>query len=358
MNDPILHLSGIRSARVRTSRLETQVLMAGADNGEAVIFLHGNLSAATYWEETMLALGDDYRAIAADGRGYGLSDSHAVVDATRGVRDWADDVLALADELRLPGFHLVAHSLGGCVAWSLLGLQPDRLRSVTLAAPGPPCGFPGAHGPMGELNVPDGAGSGAGLTHPTFLQKLAGGERGISDLFFSPRAVMNRAYWMPPFRPAREEEFLTAMLQVHIGEQQFPGDSIASPSWPGFAPGRFGPINALSPRYNQNVLGRALQAEAKPPLLWVQGAHDPVISDSSLSDPGCQGKLGLRPDWPGEDTFPPQPILTQVKAAVDQYEAAGGYVHRITLPNVGHSPFLENPGVFQSALKEHLEKAD
>ncbi len=354
MNDPIFHLAGIEALEVHTSRLRTQVLASGPEHGEPVLFLHGNLSSSTFWEETMLGLPNQFRAVAPDQRGYGLSDPAALIEAQRGVGDWADDAVALADYFGWPRFHLVGHSLGGCIGWSLLASQPERLLSLTLVAPGPPVGFPGARGQRGELNHPDGAGSGAGLSNMRLVEKLHLGERGISDAFFSPRAVMNRAYWKPPFRPAREEQLLTAMLQVHLGERKFPGDWQPSTYWPGFAPGRFGPVNALSPKYNQGILERLLTTQRKPPLLWVCGADDAIVSDHSLSDPGQQGQLNLRPGWPGAEVFPPQPILTQVKYALDQYELHGGTVERWFPSGVGHCPHLERPADFQKALAAHL----
>ena len=65
--------------------------------------------------------------------------------------------------------------------------------------------------------------------------------------------------------------------------------------------------------------------------------------------------LGLRPGWPGIEDFPPQPYLTQVTYALDEYERTGGHVRRLVMPNVGHTPYLENPTEFQAALREHLE---
>ena len=354
MKDPIDHLPGVNSMQCQTDRLKTSVLVAGQDQGDRVMFLHGNLSAATFWEETMIALADKFRSVAPDQRGFGLSDRTAQIDATRGVADWAEDAIALADHLGWQRFHLVGHSLGGCIAWSLLGSHSHRLGSVTLVAPGPPSGFPGARGQRGELNHEDGAGSGAGLINPRFADKLKIGERDVSDEFFSPRSVMNRVYWKPPFRPQREEQLLTAMLQVHLGEKQYPGDWISSSHWPGFAPGSHGPINALSPRYNQGLLDRVIAAEPKPPLLWIQGTDDAIVSDQSLSDPGQQGKLRLRADWPGDQLFPPQPLLSQVKFAFDQYEQQGGVVNRLQLSNVGHTPYLERPAEVQATMREHL----
>ena len=82
------------------------------------------------------------------------------------------------------------------------------------------------------------------------------------------------------------------MLQVHLGEDRFPGDWRKSQHWPGFAPGIYGSLNALSPLYNQWVLSGLLASQRMPRLLWVQGAGDPIICDGSPSDPGMQGKLG------------------------------------------------------------------
>jgi len=355
MKDSIHHLPGIESTRLRTARLDMHLLVSGPEDGRPVLFLHGNLSSSTFWEETMLALPDRYRAVAPDQRGYGLTEPAARVDATRGFGDWADDVVALADTLGWGDFHLVAHSLGGCIAWAVIGTWSQRLQSVALASAGPPCGFGGAHGDRGELNYEDGAGSGAGLAHAEFVSRVRQGERDTSHPLFSPRAAMNRLLWRPPFRPAREEELLTAMLQIHVGDQQFPGDWVPSSHWPGFAPGRFGPINAMSPRYNGRVLERLLEARQKPRLLWIQGADDVLIADNSLSDAGTQGQLGLRPAWPGADEFPPQPYLSQVTYALDQYERTGGHVRRLMLPDVGHTPYLESPVEFQTALIEHLK---
>ena len=85
MNDPIRHLPGIEAVQVRSARLTTHVLTAGPQEGVPVLFLHGNLSAATFWEETMLALPEKFRAVAPDQRGFGLSDRSAQM-ATASIR--------------------------------------------------------------------------------------------------------------------------------------------------------------------------------------------------------------------------------------------------------------------------------
>ena len=49
-------LPGITSQMVQTPRLAVHALSSGPDDGIPVLFIHGNGSSATFWEETMLAL--------------------------------------------------------------------------------------------------------------------------------------------------------------------------------------------------------------------------------------------------------------------------------------------------------------
>ncbi len=124
-------LPGIAARRVPTRRLSMHVLSSGPEDGRPVLFVHGNASSATFWEETMLRLPRDFRAIAPDLRGYGETEDK-VIDATRGMGDWVDDLLALADAMRLDRFHLVGHSLGGSIAFGLLAYAPQRVLTATL----------------------------------------------------------------------------------------------------------------------------------------------------------------------------------------------------------------------------------
>ena len=115
MNVPTL--DGVRSETITTERLTTRVLFTGPSDGVPVLFLHGNASSATWWEETMVALPSGYLGIALDQRGFGDADIEKKVDATRGPADWADDAVALLDHLGITKAHIVGSSLGGCVVW-------------------------------------------------------------------------------------------------------------------------------------------------------------------------------------------------------------------------------------------------
>src|SRR5210317_2041869 len=92
-------LDGITARSLTTDRLTTRVLFSGPDDGIPVLFIHGNFSSATWWEETLLALPPGFRGIAPDQRGYHGADPTAKIDATRGMRDFVDDALALMDLL-------------------------------------------------------------------------------------------------------------------------------------------------------------------------------------------------------------------------------------------------------------------
>lgn len=353
---PIPTLPGITAKTITTPRLTTRVLFSGADDGNAVLFVHGNASNATYWEETMLALPAEYRGIAPDQRGYGDADRGAKIDATRGLGDLSDDLAALLDTLGIEKVHVIGHSLGGSVLVRFLTDYSDRVLTVTLAAPGSPYGFGGSKGLNGELCCPDGAGSGGGTVNPTFTQLMAAGDRSSDNPQASPRVVMNTFYWKPPFKPAREEELLSGLLSEHVGVQEYPGDFVPSANWPMVAPGKFGPANALSPLYAGDV-SRLNHIVHKPPVLWIRGADDQIVSDASLFDLGTLGALGVVPGWPGAEAYPSQPMVSQTRAVLEAYRANGGSFEEKVFTECGHTPYLEKPEEFNILFHAHLGNA-
>jgi pimeloyl-ACP methyl ester carboxylesterase len=92
----------------------------------------------------------------------------------------------------------------------------------------------------------------------------------------------------------------------------------------------------------------------KPPILWVRGNVDQIVSDTSVFDLAFLGSLGAVPGWPGADVCPPQPMVTQMRALLDRYAATGGTYREVVFPEVGHSPHVERPQEFTVALLEHL----
>lgn len=337
--------------RVASDRLETRVLFAGDEEGVPVLFVHGNLSAATWWEETMQRLPAGYRAIAADLRAYGEADPAAKVDATRGMKDFSDDLAALLDALNIEAAHMVGHSLGGAVLWQMLADHPGRVLSLTQVCPGAPHGFGGCLAD-GTPCFPDNAGAGGGAVNPDMIALMQAGDRG-ADTPNHMRNVLNAFVWKPPFVPERIEDILTSALAQHLGEADYPGDMMASENWPGMAPGKLGPINAMAPLYQADPLGFT-KSGAKAPILWLRGADDTIVADASFFELGTLGSAGAVPGWPGADVYPPQPMISQTETALGAYEAAGGSVSRVVLEDCGHSPYLEKPAEFDAAFHGFL----
>jgi len=346
-------LPGITAQKISSARLTTRVLFSGPEDGTPVLFLHGNASSATFWEEIMLMLPEGFRGIAPDQRGYGDADREKLIDATRGMGDLSDDAVALLDALGIERAHVVGHSMGGSVIWRLMMDAPERLLTVTQVCPGSPFGFGGTKDLEGTLCHPDAAGSGGGVVNRAFTAAIAAGDRSVDNPQASPRLVMKNFYFKPPFVPAREEDLLSSLLSQHIGDQQYPGDLTPSPNWPNVAPGIYGPANALSPKYVGDI-NRLYAIEPKPPVLWIQGSHDQIVSDQSLFDMGTLGQLGAVPGWPGAEVFPPQPMVSQTRAVLEKYQAAGGQFHEAVIEDTGHTPYIEKPEAFNRLFHEHL----
>jgi pimeloyl-ACP methyl ester carboxylesterase len=339
-------LDGITSRRVRTSRLTAQLLEVAGRDGDPVVFVHGNVSSSLFWQRQMLDLPAGFRPIAVDLRGFGGSDP-LPVDATRGLRDFSDDVVSVCAALDLPAAHFVGWSMGGGVVLQVLRDRPELVRTLTLVNPVSPYGFGGTRGADGTLISPDGAGSGAAGANPDFVRRLAEGDRGDEDPF-SPRNVLRAFYVKPPFVPEDEDEFVESMLSTVTGEDNYPGDGRTSEVWPGAAPGTRGVLNTMAPQYFR--IDDLHTLEQKPPILWLRGADDQIVSDTSMFDLAHLGQLGAIPDWPGAETHPPQPMVTQTRAVLDRY---GPYTE-VVIANTGHSPHIEAPAEFAAALHKGL----
>jgi len=350
MSIPVME--GVTAKTITTSRLTTRVLFSGPEDGVPVLFLHGNASSATWWEENMVALPPGYRGMAPDQRGFGEADLDKKVDATRGTGDWADDAVALFDHLGIAKAHVVGNSLGGVVVWRLLMDYPGRLLTATLVDAGSPFGFGGTKDVDGAPCYDDFAGSGGGLSNPELIKRLAGQDRSLESPY-SPRAALRTLLVKPPFVPAREEDLLSSMFTTHLGPQDNPGDFVRSPNWPYVAPGVWGAANALSPKYAGDV-SRLYRAEPKVRVLWVRGSHDLAVGDRAVSCPGTLGSMGLIPNCPGMDVYPPQPMLGQIRAALEKYTAAGGAYREVVIQDAGHVPFIEKPEEFNAVLHAHF----
>ena len=340
-------LTGITSQMVQTARLNVHVLTCGAADGTPVIFIHGNGSSATFWEETMLTLPDGYRGIAVDLRGYGDTEPLPISGAT-GMADWAADVRSVVETMDLGKHHIVGHSMGGGVVMLYAISHAADLLSISLVDTVSPYGYGGSKGADGTMTYDDGAPSGI---NPEFVEMIANGETGLEHPM-SPRNVLRAFYVKPPFISEREDDLVASMLSTKVGDDHYPGNAVPSTNWPGAAPGDKGVLPAFN-RKNFDASSLA-NISPQPPILWVRGADDLIVSDYAMFDLAALGHMGAVPGWPGDEECPPQPMLAQTRAVLDSYAANGGSYREEVIEDAGHSPYLEQPEAFNTAFHAHL----
>lgn len=330
---------GITARRIETDRIVTGVLEREGDDPETapdqtLVLVHGNVSSALLFQEFMLNLPVDLRVVAIDLRGFGDSE-HAPIDATRGLGDFADDLAAALTALEIPAAHLFGWSMGAGVVLQYALTRPAL--SLVLQSPVSPYGFGGTRRDGSRIDADD-AGCGAGGANPDFVLRLEQKDAS-TDSPASPRSVLRTAYVAEGYESPHEDTWVESMLTTSTAVGNYPGESRDVAAWPGFGPGRTGVLNAMAPSYF-DVSG-IVDLELKPPVLWIRGTADVIVSDTSLFDLNQLGALEIVPDWPGAETAPPQPMVTQTRDVLAAYVEAGGTVEELALDGVGHSPHLE-----------------
>ena len=117
----------ISTTQVAVGGFTFDVRMAGPDDGEVVILLHGFPQTSFEWRHQLRALGEaGFRAVAPDQRGY--SSGARPPD----IEDYAlpllvQDVIGLADAIGAERFHIVGHDWGAAVAWAVAVAARDRV---------------------------------------------------------------------------------------------------------------------------------------------------------------------------------------------------------------------------------------
>jgi pimeloyl-ACP methyl ester carboxylesterase len=340
---------------VPTDRLETSVWTSGPEDGTPLLLVHGNLVSGGWWRYVAEALPDDVRVIAPDLRGFGRTEAKPI-DATQGLAEMADDLHALLSALGLADRGVVnaaGWSMGGGVLWQHLVSHGADLASVTLVAPVSPYGFGATKGPDGEPCFDDFAGSGAGGAAPRFVERLAQGDGSEEEPETSVRLIMRQYFGARDNVAHVDEDFLVdEVLRTRTGDDYYPGDAATSPNWPTLAPGDRGVLNAMAPKHYR-VEGLA-SIDPKPPITWIRGGQDQVISDASMFDLAQLGKLGAIPGWPGDDVLPPQPMVEQTRAVLDAYREAGGRAEEVVFEEAAHGMPVEIPAEIARVISDHL----
>jgi haloalkane dehalogenase len=101
--------------------------------GEPVVMLHGNPTWSFFYRDLIRGLRDDYRTIAPDHVGCGLSDKPGDDRYDYTLSRRVDDLEALLEHLGLgEGLTLVLHDWGGMIGMAYAHRHPERIKRLVL----------------------------------------------------------------------------------------------------------------------------------------------------------------------------------------------------------------------------------
>ena len=305
-------LPRVQSHTADTDRLRMHYLEAGPEDGIPVVLVHGNLSTGRFFEHLMSGAPD---ALPRDRARHARLRRHRVRADRRHARP-----------ARLGRRHARArararHRARPCTSSAgRPAARPSRptrsdhgpVASLTLIDPVSPYGFGGVKAD-GTPCFEDWAGSGGGTGSPEFTQRLAAGDRSTESPA-SPRNVMNTLVLGARLTASRRARGDAAGRDPQVARWATTATrATPRPRGTGRAsrPARAGSSTRCRGRYcNWSDI---VELEPKPPMLWTHGTADIVIADGSAWELGTLGKLGAVPGWPGEEVFPPQPMVTQIR---------------------------------------------
>jgi pimeloyl-ACP methyl ester carboxylesterase len=101
----------------------------GPQNAPPLILLHGLTDSSRSWSMTVPHLAESYHVLVLDQRGHGDSESPQCCYA---IPDFAGDVVAFMDTLKIPKATLAGHSMGSFIAEYLAVDSPERVDKLIL----------------------------------------------------------------------------------------------------------------------------------------------------------------------------------------------------------------------------------
>ncbi len=99
--------------------------------GSAVVGIHGLGGTCNIYGPQIAALAGAHHLVTLDLNGHGMSPMVGPIS----IEGWADDVLALMDDLELATVALVSHSMGTLVAQQVMAVAGDRIRAGAFLGP-------------------------------------------------------------------------------------------------------------------------------------------------------------------------------------------------------------------------------
>ena len=111
--------------RLDRGSFEVHYWTGGKAGAPLVVFTHGATIDHHEWDATLPIVGEQFRVLAWDVRGHGLSRP-----APFALDGAVDDLLAILDRLRVEQAVFVGHSMGGNLGQELVFRHPDRVRAM------------------------------------------------------------------------------------------------------------------------------------------------------------------------------------------------------------------------------------
>ena len=137
MGERVVSDGSFREGTAELDEVDLHYVEAGPADGPPMLMLHGFPQFWWLWEAQLRELGEDYRVVAPDMRGYNLSSKPQDPEQYR-MRHLLGDVDGLVERFDGAPFTLVGHDWGGIVAWAFACRgHPQLDRLVILDAPPP-----------------------------------------------------------------------------------------------------------------------------------------------------------------------------------------------------------------------------
>jgi len=100
--------------------------------GPVLLMVHGNPTWSFYWRELIKAFRPDFRVVAPDHIGCGLSDKPDEASYPYRLQQRVDDLRGLIEQLGLRRITLVAHDWGGAIGMGAAAAIPERFSRFVL----------------------------------------------------------------------------------------------------------------------------------------------------------------------------------------------------------------------------------
>jgi non-heme chloroperoxidase len=190
----------------------------GKADGPPILFIHGLSQSHLCWaRQYQSSLAEEFRLVAYDLRGHGMSEAPLELEHYSDGALWADDVAAIIDHLRLDRPVVVGWSYGGFVICDYVRAHgQDRIGAIDLVAGGVKLG-PAAFG---------------ALIGPGFLDHFA--DATADDLPTNIRGMRGlvKAFAAKPLPPDDVETLLCssmtvpARIRANLGAREIDGDDV------------------------------------------------------------------------------------------------------------------------------------